>query len=632
VDDTEIRRILVERVDTHRQSVGIIVGVVDASGRRVIAYGPRAAGGAPVDADTVFEIGSMTKVFTALLLAEMVQRGEVALTDPVAKHLPMEVTVPERGGRSIRLQDLATHTSGLPRLPDNMPFTDPSNPYADYTTEHLYQFLSSYQLTRDIGAEAEYSNLGMGLLGHALARRAGMDYETLVRTRITGPLGMTRTGITLTDPMRADLATGHSPALQPVPMWDLPALAGAGALRSTANDMLTFLEAALGYRPSPLAAAFAATAATRRTVGSSAAEVALGWQLLKDQKGTEIIWHNGGTAGFRTWAGYEPSSRTAVVVLTNAGTAAGPDDIGRHLLNPELPLGQSFQAPPKPRLETKVDPSTFDRYVGRYQFGPALLLTVSREGSRFFAQLTGQGAFEIFAESDTAYFVKVVDAQLTFETGAQGETVAVVLHQNGVSQRARRIDGEPVMPSVVAVDPAVLEGYVGRYQLAPGILFTITRTENRLFAQLTGQPPVEVFASSPREFFYKVVDAQLTFETDAQGKGIAVVLHQNGIDQRAPRIEGDAVTPAAVTLPPEVLQRYVGRYEVAPGAVMTVTLTDGRLFAQPTAQTARELVPTSEREFLVKEINAPITFEVDGSGRATALILLPEGTRAARME
>jgi hypothetical protein len=472
----------------------------------------------------------------------------------------------------------------------------------------------------------------MGLLGHALARRAGMDYEMLVRTRITGPLGMTRTSIELPALMRANLATGHSPALQPVPLWDLPVLAGAGALRSTANDMLTFLEAALGYRPSPLAAAFDALAGTRRSVGSPAAEVALGWQLQKDQQETEIIWHNGGTAGFRTWIGYEPRSRAGVVVLTNVGTAAGPDDIGRHLLNPEFPLGRSFPAPPVPRLETTVDPAVFDRYAGRYQFGPGLLLTVSREGSRFFAQLTGQPAFEIFAESDTSYFLKVVDARLTFETDAQGAAVAVVLRQNGVDQRARRIEGEPIVPTAVPLDPDLLEGYVGRYQLAPGIIFTITRQEARLFAQLTGQPSLEVFAAGPRAFFYKVVDARLTFETDAQGRGVALVLHQNGIDQRAPRIEGDPVTPAAVTLPAEVLQRYVGRYELAPGAVMTITLKDGRLFGQPTAQAAREIVPTSEQEFVVKEINAQLRFEVDANGRATALILLPSGTRAVRIE
>ncbi len=536
--DEEIRKILVERVDTHRQSVGIVVGVIEPGGRRIVAYGSRAKGDArPLDGDTIFEIGSITKVFTSLLLADAVRRGEVSLSDPVAKYLPPEVKMPERGGRAITLQDLATHTSGLPRMSDNLQPKDPANPYADYSTEQMYQFLSRYQLTRDPGAQFEYSNFGAGLLGHVLARRAGVDYETLVRTRVTGPLGMRDTAITLSPEMKLRLAPGHSPALEPVPNWDLPTFAGAGALRSSTNDMLTFLAAALRYRSSPLDSAFVAMLSTRPPPSSTARDTPLGWAIFKGKE-TEVIWHNGGTGGYRTWAGYEPGSRTGVVVLTNAGTAAGPDDIGRHLLVPSSPLVKSFtpQTPPKPRVATTVDAAVFERYVGRYQLAPSAVLTITRDGTRFFVQLTGQPTFEIFAEGEKDYFLKVVDAQLTFETDAQNKAVAVVLHQNGMDQRAPRIEGEPVVPKEIAVDPAVLDGYVGRYQLTPEIVITITREQAKLMAQLTGQPPFEVFASGERDFFYKVVNAQLTFEVDAQGRAIAVVLHQNGRSPRAPRI------------------------------------------------------------------------------------------------
>ena len=188
VSDDEMRKLLVERVDTYRHSVGIVVGIVEPTGRRVIAYGKGSKeDGTPVDGDTVFELASVTKAFTSLLLADAVTRGEVALSDPVAKYLPPSVRMPERGGRSITLHDLATHTSGLPREPSNLQPKDPSNPFADYSVEQLYEFLSGYQLTRDIGSEFDYSNLGAGLLGHVLAQRAGTDYETLVRARITGP-------------------------------------------------------------------------------------------------------------------------------------------------------------------------------------------------------------------------------------------------------------------------------------------------------------------------------------------------------------------------------------------------------------------------------------------------------------
>jgi CubicO group peptidase (beta-lactamase class C family) len=536
--DEEIRRILVERVDTHRQAVGIVVGVLDPGGRRrIVSYGSTASVGTPVDGDTVFEIGSITKVFTSLLLADAVQRGEVTLTDPVQTYLPESVKVPSRG-RAITLQDLAMHTSGLPRLPTNMQPKDASNPYADYTVEQMYAFVSGYTLPRDVGAQYEYSNLGAGLLGHVLARRAGLDYETLVRRRITDVLGIKSTAITLSPDMRARLAFGHGPRLEPAPNWDLPTLAGAGALRSPASDMLTFVAAASGQASTPLDKAFALMRSDRRPTTSAGLEIGLAWHILTAGD-TEIVWHNGGTGGYRTWIGFEPRSRAAVVVLANASTAAGPDDIGRHLLVRSQPLLQNFPPPPAPvkeRVETRVDPAVFDRYVGRYQLAPAAIITISREGPRFFAQLTGQPRLEIFAEGEQDFFLKVVDAQLTFETDAQNRATAVVLHQNGLDQRAPRIEGDPVVPQVVTVAPAVLDGYVGEYQLAPGLTMTVTRRDAQLLAQVTGQPAIEVYASGEREFFYKVVNAKLVFEVDAQGRATAVVLHQNGQTPRAVRV------------------------------------------------------------------------------------------------
>src|SRR5262249_8823836 len=156
------------------------------------------------------------------------------LNDLAAKYLPPQVTMPERNGKAIRLVDLATHSSGLPNIPGNMYRQDPANPYADYAVDDLYEFLSSYGLLRDPGAEVEYSNLGMGLLGHILSHRAGMDYESLIRSRITQPLGMMDTTITLSSSQAQRMATGHNGMLAAVANWDLPTLAGAGALRSSA--------------------------------------------------------------------------------------------------------------------------------------------------------------------------------------------------------------------------------------------------------------------------------------------------------------------------------------------------------------------------------------------------------------
>jgi serine-type D-Ala-D-Ala carboxypeptidase/endopeptidase len=340
----EIRAILADRIDVRHKAIGIVVGVIDPHGARVAGYG-RLDGGdpRPIDGDSVFEIGSITKVFTALLLTEMTQDGEVALTDPVANFLPASVRVPQRAGQSITLEDLATHTSGLPRTPANLTPKDPKNPFADYSAQQLYDFLSSYQLTRDIGARWEYSNLGAGLLGLALSRRAGLDYGPLVRSRVAAPLGMNSTGVTFRSEEKSHLAVGHNSRLAPVPNWNFQALAGAAALHSTANDLLKFLAAVLGYTKSPLAPAMHALLEVRRPTSVPGLENALGWQISTPDA-FRIVWKDGETAGYSSFIGYNAASGTGVVVLSNTATARGVNDIGMHVLDSK---SQLFMLPAK---------------------------------------------------------------------------------------------------------------------------------------------------------------------------------------------------------------------------------------------------------------------------------------------
>jgi D-alanyl-D-alanine-carboxypeptidase/D-alanyl-D-alanine-endopeptidase len=329
VSDSEILHILAERIDRERRGMGIVVGVVTPQGRRVISHGSFALGDPRrLDGDTVFEIGSVGKVFTALLLADMTQRGEVGLHDPVATYLP-EVRIPQHGGRTITLADLATHMSGLPRLPTNFAPRDPANPYADYSVEQLYAFLSNYELTRDVGVHYEYSNLGFGLLGHVLARRAGTNYETLVIARVAARLGLHSTAITLAPDLMRRLAIGHNENLLPVPNWDDTTLAGAGALYSSVNDLLTFLDAHLAQAESPLGAAMADLLALRKPTGRPNLHVALGWHVSIED-GRELVWHNGGTGGYSSFIGFCPQTGVGIVVLANS--EIGVDDIALRVL------------------------------------------------------------------------------------------------------------------------------------------------------------------------------------------------------------------------------------------------------------------------------------------------------------
>lgn len=434
--EAEIKTILADRIDTAKKSVGIVVGTIGPAGRRVVGYGKLSAADPRMpDGDTVYEIGSVTKVFTSLLLADMVNKGEVKLDDPVAKFLPATVKVPERNGKKITLVDLATQSSGLPRMPTNFHPKDPQNPYADYTPEQMYEFLSSYQLTRDPGEKYEYSNLGVGLLGHALSLRAGKDYETLLRERILKPLKMDSTAVTFTPAMKAHLAAGHDPSLKSAANWDIATLTGAGAIRSTANDMLKFLSAWIGYTQSPLAAAMKTQLATRRPTASPDTEIALGWHIFK-RYDREIIWHNGGTGGYHSFVGFDAKSRTGAVVLSNS--ANDIDDIGLHVIEPRAELVKF--SPPREHKEVAVDPKVFDGLVGKYQLAPGFVMNVTREADKLFIQATGQGKVQVFPESETEYFLKVTDAQITFVKDDSGKFSKLVLHQMGRDMPAPRIE------------------------------------------------------------------------------------------------------------------------------------------------------------------------------------------------
>jgi len=410
------------------KSLGIVVGIVTPQGRRVVAY-PQA-----VDGDTVFEIGSVTKVFTSLLLADMVVRGEVALVDPVAKYLPAGTKTPEWNGRKITLADLATHTAGLPFFPANFPPAEDRAAYGKYTVEQLYQFLSTYELPREPGSRWEYSNTGGGLLGLALSRRAGMDYESLVRARITGPLGLESTVVAVPPPMKPRLAAGHDDHLGAAPKWDLPALPGAGSLHSTANDLLDLLAAFLGYTKSPLALAMAAMPETSRPNELFGVNQALGWFVIG--KGDERFFiHEGGTFGFASCVAYDPKTRVGVVVLSNASPSVG--DIARHLVRASFPL--DTPAPRKQRREIAVGAGLLDLYAGQYDPGGGWKYTVTHEGDALRIQLPAAPRYRLFAETERDFFLKETDIQVTFKRDDNGRVTGLILHLWGMNLTAKRL-------------------------------------------------------------------------------------------------------------------------------------------------------------------------------------------------
>jgi CubicO group peptidase (beta-lactamase class C family) len=438
LDDADIAAILRDRVDAAKKSPGIVVGIIDERGPRIISCGRSGWKEGPIlDGDTVFEIGSVTKVFTSLILADMVTRGEVKLDDPISKYLPARVKVPSRTGREITLADLATHTSGLPRLPDNFAPSDAANPYADYTVAQLYDFLASYSLKRSPGVEYEYSNVGGGLLGHILALKAGTNYEALVIKEICQPLGMTNTLITLTAELQARLAQGHNEAGHPTANWDMPALAGAGALRSTANDLLKLLAASMGREKTVLQPAMELAETPRHEAGSAGMKIGLGWHIASNY-GTELVWHNGGTGGYRSFIGFNQKKQQAVVVMANSANSV--DDIGFHLLERKYPLEKAARTTNQTAIQ--MDAKILDRYVGRYQFNETIFFNVRRAEEHLQGRMTGQSYLDLYSASENEFFYDVVKAQITFNPATNGQPANLVLHQGGLDQTAQKVSDE----------------------------------------------------------------------------------------------------------------------------------------------------------------------------------------------
>jgi len=333
MDDVMDLQTLLQKAVEDNEAVGATIGLIDRGKIQFFSYGKMSAdGNEPVSEDTLFEIGSISKVFTTLALMDMVHNGEVQLDDPIEMYLP-GVKVPEKEGQKITLRHLATHTSGLPRLPDNLVMKNPKNPYAEYSEEDLYEFLNHYTLPRAPGEQVEYSNVGMGLLGHILSLKAGNSYEPLISDRILKKLHMENTGVSLTPEMQSQFATGHHLG-KCVDHWDfLPCLAGCGGIRSNVRDMTQFLAANMGLINSPLTDLLKQCHEKQQSV-TAKLQLGLGWWLTMPGE-VELIGHDGGTGGFISFLGFNPKTQRGMVILTNS-TEDWPNDFGSHWLDPTV--------------------------------------------------------------------------------------------------------------------------------------------------------------------------------------------------------------------------------------------------------------------------------------------------------
>lgn len=416
-------------IDDHTV-VGLVIGVYQDGQTQILSYGEtkKDAGVAP-DGDTIYEIGSASKVFTGALLADMVERGRVKLDDPMQTHLPPATKAQLKNPTGITFEDLATQTSGLPALPENFQPANMENPYADYTHQRLFAFLKDHQPRRPPG-EYEYSNLGMGLLGVLLASREKSPYEKLLVEHIATPCGMDDTRIKLTAKQRQRLAPPYDATLQPAKNWDVPTLAGAGAIRSTANDMLKFIAANLAKDDKPLTKAAQLAHQKRRDIPGGGA-IGLAWHIAGDGA---TRWHNGRTGGYASWVSIVPDRNVGVVILANT-SAEEITELGLRINL--VALGKKVEPAPRP-AQVEVAPEVLKKYEGVYAISPDFSLTVTLEGKTLMVQGTGQQKLKVEPETETKFACKLIDAHLTFVPEKDGRPEVLILHQSGQNVAATR--------------------------------------------------------------------------------------------------------------------------------------------------------------------------------------------------
>lgn len=402
---------------------GLVVGLYDAGTREIYGFG-EGPGGAPPTGATLYELGSVTKVYTGLLLADAVQRREVSLEDEIATLLPPGVTVPTRDKVSITLRQLALHTSGLPRLPPSLAQVERPDPYAGYGEDQLFQDLLRTQLVTTPGTVVSYSNYGTGLLGYALGRRIGGGYAAALTERVLAPLGLSHTHVGF--PEGAPRAEGTTYDGTPAPPWTFDALAGAGALVSNVRDQLTFLDAELDAYAGgklPLRAPMRLTQEPQEEFG--APQAGIGW--LIDREGR--YWHNGGTGGFHSFVAFDPKNRRGVVVLASTSTSL-VDRIGSMMF--ELLAGQNPQPPVFPSTEQ------LQQLVGTYDLLGSKVL-VKLDGGKLYIEGPGEPPIRLLPLSELAFFLEPLQGVVAFQK--DGDQVSTLLFSiNGQNIAAPRVE------------------------------------------------------------------------------------------------------------------------------------------------------------------------------------------------
>ena len=477
----------------------------------------------PNSPSTKFRLGSVTKQFTAASILLLQERGKLNVQDPVKKYMSDAPAAWDK----VTIYNLLTHTSGIPSF-TGFPEYPKWEPFATTAAEAVARFRDK-PLEFTPGEKWSYSNSGYLLLGYLIEKITGDSYEKFVRENIFVPLGMHDSGYDSNSAVIAHRAAGYTrekEVLQNAGFINMTIPHAAGALYSTTEDLLKWEQGLFGGK-----LLSAASLETMTTPFKS--DYACGL-FVQTKNGRKVIDHGGGIEGFNTELMYYPDDKVTVVVLANVNGSA-PGDIAAKLA--AIAHGEAVKLQTEHK-EITVDPKVLARYVGTYELMAGANMLITLDGNQLSEKLDGQPTFPIFPESETVFFLKVVEAQIEFFKDSNGAVTHLVLHQGGRDQKATRISDKAEatpQPKEIQVSSQVLAKYAGTYELAPGVEVTMTVEDGRLMTQITGQPKFELFAESETRFFLRVVEAQVDFFMDASGAVTHLVIHQGGHDTKAAR-------------------------------------------------------------------------------------------------
>ncbi len=418
---------------------GLSIGYIEGDHHGVVHLGSSNDAGKQADNLTLYEIGSVSKIFTSLLLADAAARGELDLLDKAEASNRAGIRLPSHDDRSIRWVDLSTHRSGLPRLPANLPLIDLKNPYVEYDAKKAAAFLSQYRPPRKPGDAQEYSNLGVSVLGYLVAENAGKTYQQLLRERIAEPLRMTDCTVSLSRDQTKRLATPHDRFGSATLAWTFADLPGAGGVHATLRDMMRFAKAQLAPPTGHLGEAIELAWKQHTVADKSGPAMGLGWMIAGDG---QTRWHNGQTGGSHAALFINRDFKCAIVVLCNTAVTNEVDQLAIRLIQ----KGAGLETPPAPVApadktagDHAVDASLRRRLVGRYQLKPTFVFDIRDVDGHLMVGITNQPTQEVFADSSTRWSYRGVEATLEFTLPKTGPATSLILHQNGIQQTARRI-------------------------------------------------------------------------------------------------------------------------------------------------------------------------------------------------